>query len=571
MNCPTCGSENAPESRFCEDCGAQLSPSSEGNVAVALQEGPLAVGHLVQGRWRVDAQLEEGRINRYLATDTAEGDAPALLIESYDIDALQLQFDLIRTLEDASIWVGNEPFEHENRLYIAGPRPGTERLEEHLKTQSMTPDEVARLGIDALHGLNALHQHGLLHLALQPMRIWVGGGWAVIDPYERLCRAQTPEDSYSVTPGYSSPEAYGMQGGMVDQRSDLFGLGAVMHYALSRQRPDLESRESFFSFPRLGGGRVGDVVMKAVSKAPADRYATAGEMLNALEGGLEGAVTAEMPAVTTVSSATYEVALKTDIGCVRSINQDACIELRFQVWEKDVPTQAHLVVVADGMGGEAEGDKAASLAVRSLAREVLTSVLHFQIHGETNKLLPSDPVERARILLQRGLEVANRSIYEYAEQDSSRRGMGCTISCCLLVGDMAIVGHVGDTRGYRFRGAELDLITTDHSLVGRLVQMGQMSREEARNSPQRSIIYRALGTNAEVEVDLYERRIAPGDYLLLCSDGVWEYYTDEELSECFSHGADPADVVEWLVKICLERGADDNATCAVVRRLGQAG
>jgi protein phosphatase len=308
--------------------------------------------------------------------------------------------------------------------------------------------------------------------------------------------------------------------------------------------------------------------MKAVSKAPAERYATAGEMLNALEACTEGAaVTVEMPSVP-VAAGGYEVALKTNIGCVRSINQDACLNLSFEVFEKDVPTRAHLVVVADGMGGEAEGDKAASLAVRSLAREVLTSVLHFQIFGETNKLLPPDPIERARILLQRGLEVANRSIHDYSEQDSSRRGMGCTISCAMLLGDTAILGHVGDTRGYRFRGEELDLITTDHSLVGRLVQMGQMSREEARHSPQRSIIYRALGTNAEVEVDLYERRLAPGDYLLLCSDGVWEYYTDEELSECFSQGAECEDVADALIKICLERGADDNATCAVVRRLG---
>lgn len=566
MNCPTCGSENAPESRFCEDCGAQLTPSSEGQVAVAVQEGPLVPGHILNERWRIVELLEEGRINRYVAVDLSDGEAPTLLLESYDIDALQWQYDLVRSLEDASVWVGSEPFESDGRLYIAGPRPGSERLEEHLKIQSLTPEAVARLGIDVLQGLGALHQHGLLHLAVQPARIWVGGSWAVLDPYERLCRAQSSEESYSVTPGYSSPEAYGMQGGLVDPRSDIFGLGAVMHYALSRQRPDLESRESFFSFPKPGGGRVGEVVMKAVSKAPADRYATAGEMVNALEACVEGATpTVEMPLP--AGGTGYEVALKTDIGCVRSINQDACLELRFQVFEKDIPTQAHLVVVADGMGGEAEGDKAASLAVRSLAREVLTSVLHYQIFGETNRLLPSDPVERARLLLQRGLEVANRAIHDYSEQDSSRRGMGCTITCTLLLGDTAVLGHVGDTRGYRFRGGELDLVTTDHSLVGRLVQMGQMSREEARHSPQRSIIYRALGTNAEVEVDLYERRLAPGDYLLLCSDGVWEYYTDEELSECFSLGADPADIVEALVKLCLERGADDNATCAVIRRV----
>lgn len=304
--------------------------------------------------------------------------------------------------------------------------------------------------------------------------------------------------------------------------------------------------------------------MRAVSKAPAERYVTAGEMLNALEACL--ADPADTRAATPVLAG-YEIAMKTDIGCVRSINQDACAEVQFVVWEKDVPTRAHLVVVADGMGGEAEGDKAASLAVRSLAREVLTSVLHFQVAGETNRLLPTDPIERARVLLERGIETANRSIHDYAELDPSRRGMGCTMTAVLLVRDTAVMGHVGDTRGYRFRGGELDLVTTDHSLVGRLVQMGQMNREEARNSPQRSIIYRALGTNPEVEVDLYERRLAPGDYLLICSDGVWEYYQDGELSEFFGRGPNAAEAADWLVATCLERGADDNATCAVIRHL----
>ncbi|GMU51379.1 MAG: hypothetical protein AMXMBFR33_05250 [Candidatus Xenobia bacterium] len=563
MNCPTCGSENAPDSRFCEDCGAQLTVSQEGMVAVAVLEGPLAPGRVLQERWRVDELLEEGRINRYLAADLQSDEQPVLLLECSDASLLGAQHDLVRSLEAPFIWTGNQRFEEEGRLYLAGPRPGLTRFEQEIAGEP-SPERVARVGVDLLRGLEALHQHGLLHLALQPSRIWTGGEQAVLDPYERLCRAQSPEESYSVTPGYSSPEAYGMQGGVLDPRSDLFSLGAVLHFALSRQRPDLESRESFFSFPRLSGGKIGEVIMRAVSKAPADRFASAGEMLHALEDCLadSGQVPATSPVV-----AGYEIAMKTDIGCVRSINQDACAEVQFVVWEKDVPTRAHLVVVADGMGGEAEGDKAASLAVRSLAREVLTSVLHFQVAGETNRLLPTDPIERARVLLERGIETANRSIHDYAELDMSRRGMGCTMTAVLLVGDTAVLGHVGDTRGYRFRGQELDLVTTDHSLVGRLVQMGQMSREEARNSPQRSIIYRALGTNPEVEVDLYERRLAAGDYLLICSDGVWEYYQDEELSEFFARGPNAAEAANWLVATCLERGADDNATCAIIRHL----
>jgi protein phosphatase len=147
--------------------------------------------------------------------------------------------------------------------------------------------------------------------------------------------------------------------------------------------------------------------------------------------------------------------------------------------------------------------------------------------------------------------------------------MGCTMTAVLLEGDLAVFAHVGDTRAFLI-GSELDQVTTDHSLVGSLVQMGHLTREEARHSPRRSVIYRALGTNSEVEVDLYERRLAPGDYLLVCSDGIWEYYSDEELLGFFQGDPEPADLCERLVATCLERGADDNATLAVVRRLASS-
>ncbi len=260
----------------------------------------------------------------------------------------------------------------------------------------------------------------------------------------------------------------------------------------------------------------------------------------------------------------YRVALKSDIGLVRRVNQDAWLECRLAACERDVPVQAHLVVVADGMGGEAEGDKAASLAVRAVAHEVVERFLTFAVGSATALLLPEDPGERNSLVLKRALERANRTIHQYASQESSRTGMGCTMTACLLEGDLAVFGHVGDTRGFRI-GATLDQVTTDHSLVGSLVQMGHMTREEARHSPRRSVIYRALGTAPEVEVDLYRRRLEPGDYLLICSDGVWEYYDDEELLAFFQGSPDPETVCNRLVQTCLARGADDNATAAVVR------
>ena len=215
------------------------------------------------------------------------------------------------------------------------------------------------------------------------------------------------------------------------------------------------------------------------------------------------------------------------------------------------------------MGGEAEGDKAASIALRTIAQEVILGSLALRDGRQTTPRLPSDPGERCRMVLQRALLAANRNIFEYASLSEARRGMGCTITACILLNGVAHFAHVGDTRGYHMRG-EVEQVTTDHSLVSRLVAMGTLTPEEARTSPQRSIIFRAMGTSQDLEVDLYDVPIVPGDRLVLCSDGVWEYYEAGEFASIVQTAPDAASLCNRLVETCLQRGADDNATLAVI-------
>ena len=252
------------------------------------------------------------------------------------------------------------------------------------------------------------------------------------------------------------------------------------------------------------------------------------------------------------------------IGCVRRINQDACLELRFSFYEKSRRYEGWLVTVIDGMGGEAEGDKAASLALRTIAQEVVAADLSLRNGRHTTVLMPEDMDQRCHYLLERALRAANRTIFEYASLDSARQGMGCTITACLLAGSKAYFAQVGDTRGYHGRD-KLTQVTTDHSLVGRLVAMGSLTQEEARVSPQRSIIYRALGTNPDVEVDLFDRDLAPGDRIVLCSDGVWEYFEADEFEHHVMAPLSPQELCQKMVDLCLGRGADDNATIAVIQ------
>lgn len=575
MTCPSCGAENAADAIFCEECGAQLKVSPAPAVAVAVREGPLPAGELIDSRYRVEELLEQSRIARYRAVDEKE-EADCLLLEAPESEPgyFSKQAEILAGIDSAEIWRPTRDFRSGGRDHLAGPLPGQTVARQVESSGAMAPEQAAELGISAARALEALHEAGQLHRAVTPQRLWLTGNPeqpVTLECFGRLCGKAEACDNYEVTSGFSPPECYGMQGGVVDERSDVFGLGAVLHFAVTADRSDLEARETFFSFtrPRLPRGQaVVDVIMRAVAKSPDDRYQSAAEMRQALENALKPAeATTVLEGGGGDVPSGYLTAMRSDIGCVRSVNQDACIELKFASVERDRRTDAHLVAVIDGMGGEAEGDKAASLALRSLAQEVVNTFLTLRNSRATTPLLPDDSAERNRLVLKRALENANRIIHEYAGLDASRRGMGCTITAALIDGNRAYFGHVGDTRGYLFRKGELDQITTDHSLVGRLVQMGQMTVEEARTSPQRSIIYRAMGTNPDVEVDIYERTLRAGDLVMMSSDGVWEYFEASELVDIFSSSDEPHEIVEKLVETCLSRGADDNATVAVIKAL----
>jgi protein phosphatase len=584
MLCPSCACENPADSRFCDECGAFLQVEVELETSESRFGSPLDPGQKLADLYVIERVVETGGgVLLYEGNPLEADEERVLVLEFPDTGpSWSRQWELLTEVQHETLWHPSQRLEHEGRGYLIGPWPGQESLQQHLAGGALSVEQVARLGESLLGALEALHQAGWLHGGLSPEAIWIGSdGTPLLVRCERARRQEEPCEEYSVIQGYSSPEAYGMEGGVPDRRSDLYSLGAVLYSALTAERMNLEARESFFFFPRPqvpGGGPVVEVILKAVERKPERRFESAEQMREALERAREqlaempAGASEEMPEPAHGASGGdpgFVVATKSHIGLVRRNNQDAWLECRLGACERDVPLQAHLVVVADGMGGEVEGDKAASLAIRALAHEIVERFLTCQVGLETSLLLPVDPAQRNALILKRALERANRTIYQYASLDPARQGMGCTMTAVLLEGDLAVFAHVGDTRAFLI-GSELDQVTTDHSLVGSLVQMGHLTREEARHSPRRSVIYRALGTNSEVEVDLYERRLAPGDYLLVCSDGIWEYYSDEELLGFFQGDPEPADLCERLVATCLERGADDNATLAVVRRLASS-
>jgi protein phosphatase len=200
-----------------------------------------------------------------------------------------------------------------------------------------------------------------------------------------------------------------------------------------------------------------------------------------------------------------------------------------------------LFAVADGMGGAQAGEIASRLAAEALRDDGGDG------SGE----------DRVNELVQ----TANRRVYERATADAAASGMGTTVTVALVGGDDVTIGHVGDSRAYRIRDGELTQLTEDHSLVGELIRSGKLSPEEAESHPQRSVITRALGTDPDVDVDVFSVQTAPGDVFLLCSDGLTTMVGDGLILDVVEQHRDDLDAAaRALVGTANRGGGEDNIT-----------
>jgi PPM family protein phosphatase len=204
--------------------------------------------------------------------------------------------------------------------------------------------------------------------------------------------------------------------------------------------------------------------------------------------------------------------------------------------------QPPLFAVADGMGGAKAGEVASALAA--------DAVQESGNDGESGE---------ARVAAL--IEEANRRVFRRASEDREASGMGTTMTVALVEGDEVAIGHVGDSRAYLIRDGRLEQLTDDHSLVAELVRSGKLTPEEAETHPQRSVITRALGTEADVDVDTFSVQSTPGDLFLLCSDGLTSMVDDETILDAVERNrADLEAAAKALVNAANRGGGEDNIT-----------
>ena len=223
---------------------------------------------------------------------------------------------------------------------------------------------------------------------------------------------------------------------------------------------------------------------------------------------------------------------RTDVGCVRDHNEDSLV------------VAPPLFVVADGMCGHAAGEVASEIATSILAEKA-----------------PQTPDAEA---LGHAVEEANLEIIAAAEDGRGREGMGTTCTAAILKEDRLIIAQVGDSRAYLLHQGKLQQLTRDHSLVAMMVEAGQLTPEEARVHPRRSVITRALGTDPSTKPDLYEIDVEAGDRLLLCSDGLYGMVEDPAIQAIMTRTADPQRCASQLVNEAIAAGGNDNVTVVVV-------
>jgi protein phosphatase len=234
-------------------------------------------------------------------------------------------------------------------------------------------------------------------------------------------------------------------------------------------------------------------------------------------------------------------ALKTDIGHIRSVNED-------RVLVQQSASGVTWAIVADGMGGHQAGDIASQVAVETISEQLAATF------GERG-----DEVDAAAAIREAVFR-ANEKVFSIASTQRNYHGMGTTVVVALLDPKQFVIGHIGDSRAYHWNGRELKQLTEDHSLVNELLKNGQISAEEADRHPRRNVLTRALGTEPFVEVEIKRFEWLANDIVLLCTDGLTGYVGVNPIKDVL--GSEHS--IEWkaerLVKCALEAGGDDNIT-----------
>jgi serine/threonine protein phosphatase PrpC len=458
--------------------------------------------------------------------------------------------------------------------------------------------------------MQQMHQYGVVVESLRPEILTISAEGAVFfADASSLLALPLPADPLIRATFYTAPELV-LTPDQADARADLFGFGALLFVLfMGRELAEMDFARPGVPKPFLPQfPDVHPLLGRLISKTfCADRNARlpTEEAIQEDATGFKELIRLLEICRRALDQVRLDVAAWTTTGMVRTYNEDA-----FALWhgtsaQQDYQEDSALVLLADGMGGSAAGEVAASIALQSLKKRLLPNPMFAgltpspaaqkeqketeaiekdqnpvpSVVSGSSKPIPSplmgesegggsqesQQVELCQQLLVAALKEANTEIFAAAQAGVGKRGMGCTAEVVYVSGRNLVVGHAGDSRTYHFHEGRLLQVTRDQTMVGRLVELGQLTPEEAAKHPRRSELQQALGARADVEPLAYHTILKPGDWVTVCSDGLSNHVSVEEIKETLQSATSAEMAARRLVNLANVHAAVDNVTAAVIR------
>ncbi len=577
--CPNCGAtDSEPDSTFCQTCGSKL------DSALVQPPGPpraCEAGKTIAGRFLVQSLLWTApTYNAYEAVVEGSPMSRHTIIEQRlffndpfagvsPVTPAGVEGKVSGSLEEAAPAFERfglfKPIEHSiegDDVYI---------VLEHISGQAIahfdqTDEKEARaIGLQLCVLAEQFHRHGWVYNGFEPYGIVLDQERHVrLIGFDRARQAGTPVEDAPIYPsrGFTAPELFASDA-LYDVRSDVYSIGAMLQFLLTGESGSAGEGSLLYpvatvfpNFERL--------LARALAEEPSDRFQSIAELREALTD-------LNLPVI--LQSGHF-----TDVGLLRELNEDSVLALNLTQYYESVQTQIGLYIVSDGMGGEAAGEVASRVTVRAVAEWMTEKLISASLKSTRDEKI-AEPTQTGGLrlavanghematteMLKQAVVAANREVMAYAAANPQERGLGATVTVAMLVGEVLTIAHVGDSRCYLLSGDALVQVTEDHSLVQKMVNTGNLSRFEARSHPYRNVIYRSIGADEQIEIDIIRKKLASGDLLMLCSDGLNGMLGDDQIRDILLVNPDPTAAAKELVVAANAAGGEDNTSVIVVR------
>lgn len=572
--CVNCSADdNEVDARFCQTCGMKLGSSL---INPPVPPAPREVGTKIDHRFIIDALLWTApTYNAYSAFAMDDNTAKVTIIEQLgEVDSPQGEQATGRgkrlvsgSLENAAPIFERlgllQPIEQLNEagnLYtIFEPLQGQalahyDQLEEK---------EVRAIGLQLCDLAEAFHKYGWIYNGFEPYSVIIDlEGRARLLSFDRVRQDGASLEEALIYPsrGYTAPEVFNDDAAH-NAFADMYSIGALLQFLLAGE----SLGDGVWLYPvATVYPNFERVVTRAVAEDPKERFESISEFRRALHN-------LNLPVI--LQSGHF-----TDVGLVRELNEDSVLSLNLTQYYESVQTQIGLYIVSDGMGGEAAGEVASRVTVRSVAEWVTDKLISASLKS-TQKERIAAPTQTGGLrlsvvdgnematteMLKKAVLKANQEVLAYARKNPEESGLGATCTVAMMVGDVLTIAHVGDSRCYLLSGDKLVQLTEDHSVVQKMINTGNLSRTQAKVHPYRNVIYRSIGADEQLEVDIIRRKLMNGDVILLCSDGLNGMLSDDQIRDILMVNPDPYNACKELVVAANAAGGDDNTSVIVVR------